>query len=343
MAKYHIGRKGPAICRARPEDPNGRACQFEVHGEKAEIESRWDRMQEEEHGFVVEVRKKSSKGPDKKSLKHTRESLEDRAKYQSEYYTDENRAIAMKLALTNLSPLAYTPVKNEDHDFYSEGFSATHRLRLEDGSAGYFKPFLTNSEDEYDFEEYGETSLGATVNEVNAHRMAKEMGGGYETLVPETVIREYDGKLGSIQREAVALEHHSRSASEESQRKAGVFDFAIGSLDRHDGNCLYTSDGTKYGEQVVLIDNSFSFVRESTSEYALNSSRFASAMADRPLTDDDRVALERGRKALDRWESEGTISTDQAHAARRRFDIMLAKGKVPDIRDHMEEHYSKKE
>lgn len=342
MAKYHIGRKGPAICRARPEDPNGRECQFEVHGEKAEIESRWDRMQEKEHGFVVEVRKKGA--GESKSLKRTRESLGNDANYQSEHYTDENRAIAMKLGLTNVSALAYTPVKEEDHEFYSEGFSATHRLVLEDGSVGYFKPFLTNSDDEYAFEEYGESSLGATVNEVNAYRMSQAMGGGYEKLVPETAIREYDGNLGSIQREAPALEcHNLRQATEDSRRLAGSFDFAIGSLDRHSGNYIYTSDGTKHGAQVTLIDNSFSFVRESASEYTLNSSEFASRSEGQKLDENERESLKRGREALDRWESEGTIAPDQAHAARRRFDSMLEKGAIPDIRDHMMEHYTKKE
>lgn len=339
--KWHIGKNGPAPCNAHPERPGGRACRYadQEHGDRAEVEAAYEKQMAEADGPMKSVKKKSQKKADASStgdpakdrqITQTKERLSEPAFYIKDDENEKNTA--MRLALKDVSPLAYTPVKSEDDEFYSEGFSSTHRLELEDGTKGYFKPFMDNSDDGgeayYVFNDYSETPMNATVNEVNSHRMAKAMGDGYDKLVPETVIREYDGKLGSFQKEVNDEEPHGGS-----QHDAAVFDFVIGSRDRHIGNLIpyQERDGQ---HKYTLIDNSFSFTHNEMDSYAVNQSYFTSKEYGSPLTSRDYKALDRAESAVNEWEKEGTVSSRCAGAVRDRVQYLRDNGALDEFSDY---------
>lgn len=334
MVKYHIGRNGPAVCRANPDKPGGRPCRYgdNPHGDQDEIQAIWEKQMDGEFGLTGGVKK--SKSSEKDLAEGTKSTLSNITKYESSYYDSNSKNIAMRLGLTNISPLAYIPVKKEDTGFRSEGFSTTQRLELENGDAGYFKPFIDNTDMEYMFEQYGETSLGAAINEVNSYRLSQAMGNGYDKLVPETVIREYEGRLGSFQCEA-EMDNDAPKAKDfgDQSHKAAVFDFAVGNLDRHGCNWLRAKQKGTKENNVVLIDNSFAFSRDNISRYSINQTLFTARHDGSAITDDDRVSLQRASTTIDEWVKDGTIHKEQAEAAQSRINYLLESGCIRDFDD----------
>lgn len=93
--------------------------------------------------------------------------------------------------------------------------------------------------------------------EVAAYEVAKKMNINY---VPETVLREVQGELGSLQRWVSKTKPESswfgRNLNSDEVYQTGVFDFIIGNADRHGRNLLRLENGSP-----VLIDHGLSFPR----------------------------------------------------------------------------------
>lgn len=399
--KYHIGAQGPRRCHANKracryaEDPHGgkeemqqvweakQEAQFAdsmlagVSKESSTVDSlpaADKKLSSSKADSEVGAKGNEGKEPQKdlkeldpKALSRLKaeRALSARDKYEPlskrVVYSDAEKDIAMKLALSNLTELSYTPVKSRDDEWSTNGMSSVQRYELEDGSVGYFKSFATNSANgEYFFEGYGTTSLEASINEVNAHRMAKLFGDEYAEMVPETVLREIDGKIGTLQREVETDRELSSSYDEVPQlkgdyRKAALFDFVIGNADRHSSNFLYGAIDTSGGERqsrIRLIDNSFSFPRKSAKSN-LNQSCFATNSSptgyfqeegytipkeELTLTNEERATVSRVKSGVEEWVKNGTISDDQALALYDRADYLLKdESKLGEYRKYIEE------
>lgn len=352
---FHIGKNGPAQCRAQY-----RACRYSdfPHGTEQEVTVIWEKSQEEEHGDRLlggvsskDVNKKVDLANDElrtrtvQTLSYSRHYESANKNYR---YKDEEVAIAMKVASQELSSIGYTEVEKEDEEWSSNGFSSVRRLELKDGTRGYFKSVKSNSESsEGNFREFGTNSLTAAVNEVNAYRMAKLMGEGYENLVPETSFTVYDNQLGTLQRESVEMDEGVSAALysdslREDYRKAVIYDFVVGNLDRHTENFIYSRRGED--EHIVLIDNSFTFTDHNEfgmlnaanladnngvgSPWRKRDSDYRITGEDEHFTEDEKAVLHNVRKGIKSWMDESTITEGAGNSLISRVDALLDKGKL---------------
>lgn len=270
-------------------------------------------------------------------------------------YGESEKEVAMNIALANFTTLSFLPVEDQDMEWCSDGFSLVRRYELVDGSAGYFKPFQENGEcDEDGFRNYGVTSLGAAINDANAYRMAQLFGGDFEALVPETVIREIEGALGSFQREVetdcvLSRDYFDSPELQSDYRCAAIFDFVIGNMDRHDENFLYGVEDTPNGtiNRIRLIDNSFSFPRGReayVNECTFADNRSPFGWADRSgfripehelaLTEDEIATLERVALGVEEWISSKTIGYHRGKSAIRRIRFLIDSAKLSSYSEY---------
>lgn len=353
---YHLGKNGPAPCGARK-----RVCRYAAlpHGEEAQMIAHWEAQQEAKHDDLLtgvskdKLLTKESQNANKLQL---RENLLDSNHYISRNeefkYSRLEMKVAQKVATDHLSQIGYTKVEKEDVDWGSNGVSSVRRLELEDGSKGYFKSVFVNSEESEEiFIGFGSTALTAAVNEVNAYRLSQAMGAGYDHLVPETSFTVYDGQLGTIQKEAEESQNNSayklnRKSLREDYRKAAIFDFVIGNIDRHSENFICSElDGKMH---FVLIDNSFSFP-DADAQGSYNESIFADNEPTAPIwsedyddrvwpppensvfTDDEKKSLAKARKEILSWGENGSILKGPMNDAVKRIDHLLESGKMSSL------------
>ena len=273
-------------------------------------------------------------------------------------YSDSELSIAQNLALEGFGELSHRPIRKMDEHFFADSSTKVLRYELEDGSVGYFKPFTENSFNEHDFRDYSTTSLGASINEVNAYRMAQLLGGGFSDLVPETVLREIDGSLGTLQREVVSegeppSSFHRNPQLREDYRKAAIFDFVIGNLDRHSDNFIYGFEGAAGGRRryrIRLIDHSFSFPWRRSTVY-FNRSIFADNSAPGDIFDsagyrvpqtesglkaDERISLTEAKAGVERCISEGTIGARRSKAVLCRINVLLKSDRLRRLCDYFD-------
>lgn len=366
--KFHIGKNGPAPCNAKV-----RACEFEVSGTQQEVNQIWEKQQEalfedsmlagvSKSSVKTEVKPKSASNDAERenpSIIQATKTLSAKKNYapgsSDVKYQDSEKGVAMKLALANLTPLSYTPIKERDEDWCTSGFSQVERYTLEDGTVGYFKPFGANSFEEDTFEEYGTTSLGASINEVNAYRMAKALGGKFADLVPETVIREVNGSIGTLQKEVpesdMGVNYDDYPGLKEDYRRAAIFDFVVGNLDRHTGNFLYGVEGEGANKRpcIRLIDNSFTFPL-SADAANVNSSVFADNLgpygrfgpsnsykipkSQMRLTEEEIDSLNDARDSVEEWINAKTVNQVLAKKTLKRIDHLLETEEVGNFSEY---------
>lgn len=181
----------------------------------------------------------------------------------------EERARLANILASQQPDLAYMPVVKEDNVFADDNESANevHRVTLSDGTVGYFKPYEHAPYHSLDTcSDYGHTMLGTSLNEVAAYKLTQALGKDYEGLVPETVIREYNGQIGTLQCEAkgttgeynlLRLRNEGDRVDKAAFRRAALFDMVAGSQDRHAWNYLVDDSQTKL--KPTLIDNGYAF------------------------------------------------------------------------------------
>lgn len=362
--RYHIGKNGPAPCNAHPELPNGRACRYgdDRHGTLEEVTARWENEQEAEHEGILDGAKKvpeiSAERERKGLAAEAKRALNDPLPYYETavYYSEEEQLTARKLAVESLSSISYDPLKGKDTAWSTNGSTTVDRYRLKDGSRAYFKSFIQNSGEEDAFLDYGTSTLGASINEVNSYRMAKLLGNGFDELVPETAFRSIDGDIGTLQREV--REDHRMSSDfsksvllQEDYRKAAILDFVIGNLDRNNENYLLeaTSHGSGYTRRnrLRLIDNSFSFpaVYELDS---VNMSVFADGYSvqghgvlspqNHRLNNTEMEALKEAKQGVQGWIEAGTITPDRGRATIARIDHLLERKTLRRLSDYIREN-----
>jgi len=152
------------------------------------------------------------------------------------------------------SPLATSPPRNVEG--LGGGVNGTYIATLENGEKGVWKP---KDEEAKEFPKVAGTMY---LREALGYDVAKAVG--YTDLVPETVVREIDGKVGSIMKfvEGASLgrtrgqSRHWEKGDRDQIERAAAFDYLIGNSDRHGGNYMFTRENGKY--KYHLIDNGFS-------------------------------------------------------------------------------------
>jgi len=263
-------------------------------------------------------------------------------------YSRSEQDIILNLAATASNSLSTVAVKDEDKDWYSEGGSVVRRFELEDGTAGYFKPLQSNSRSESDFRDYGMSSLAATISEINSYRMAQLLGGEYAELVPTTALRRIAGETGTLQLEVDETMHLPEDELMADHRRAALFDFIIGNLDRHGSNFLYGADASGR-RRIKLIDNSFSFPG-SKGGYLLNQSVFGDNMRkigpsgtvheipfeELELRDEEVALIGKARVGVEGWLGARTIGIERGKATLRRLDHLLKVGKLGGVSDYFD-------
>lgn len=270
-------------------------------------------------------------------------------------YSRREKAMAARIASSTTSAISSVAIKALDESFDPGTMSTVLRYVFEDGTAGYFKPFSQNAWNECDFEDYCTSSLRAATNEVLAHQLARAMGGEYASMVPETAFRIIGEDIGSIQREVKTVERMSsiywgKMELRGDYRRAAIFDFIAGNLDRHSGNFLYGREGKSRRLRVRLIDNSFIFPTRATEAYwAMGSCVFANnssidgsysreeLLSGKELlfTGEDRTALEKAHRTISDWMERETLGKLNGKFALKRINHLLEKGSLVKLSEFL--------
>lgn len=369
VQKYHIGDNGPAPCRATSQ-----RCRFEIEGTKEEMKAFWAGKLEEEHGGE-QLLSGVSKGKPKESsvsangeeapsviskedldpgFEGTRKLIGNELNYfpdpeSNVSYDASERAVAMNVAAVSLEEGSYIAIAGKDEIWSSqEAQSDVQRLLLSDGSSGYFKSLQLNSLRESSFSNRGTNSLAGFTGEVNSFRMSQLMGDRFSKLVPKTEIRSFRGELGSFQSEVDESDdfypdYEEYSGLVEDYRKAAIFDFVVGNLDRHRGNFLYGEqpdefDGRRNRPAIRLIDNAMTFpdgtatINQSLFSRNYSTGEFHDTSDDlykglprneMDLKPDEIKSLNRARAGLLKWIEDGTMLKNNGDRAIARIDSML--------------------
>lgn len=217
--------------------------------------------------------------------------------------------------LLDSEPTSSTPVGG--------GTNTTVRVRLGAGQYAYHKPFdgLHDSLPAG----FGQDSSQQPVHEVAAWRLAERLGPPWEDLVAPCVLREVDGKLGSLSMERAGdqlIRHQGKSLRDAPD--AAFFDALIGQQDRHVMNALYDSSQNR----VTLIDHGYAFSRPG--DY-INYSNFQNERAGSgaaALTSAERGKLRELLDSPDTFGLAGLLQPDRLAALRQRAEHMLATGRV---------------
>jgi len=367
MPKYHVGTNGPAVCKAVKI-----ACRFETHGTQAEMLEAWESSLATTHeNALVGVSKPRNAllttfevGLKAEMLNEFRE-----AQLDSKIGSSEEQAVALRLAEEADHRLSYAPVAFKDPNWRVESATSVARCELTTGGAGYFKSYIEDDDHAGAFDGYGMSALSAGIAEVNAYRLAKLFGEGYDELVPETAFRAVDGEVGTLQKEVkpdreILSDYEENEALREDFRNAAIFDFVIGNMDRHSENYIYEPEGEGRARRnrIRLIDNSFSFPAHSGQDvvnesvfadnygsgggYDLKNKRsipsYSLHIDDMRLKVKDLRKLAAVREGVARWIEEGTIAPERGAATLERIDLLLKKKRIQSLSDFLETKFVKR-
>jgi hypothetical protein len=208
----------------------------------------------------------------------------------------------------------------QDH---SLGTNEVRRVEYVNGRVGYFKPF--SGLNQSTATAFGQDAAVQPLHETAAYQLARDLGSPWSRMVPQCVLRQVEGRLGSVIEQATGDPPYQASApvSYAEVCAAAFFDAVIGQQDRHEGNFFVTQSG-----RIELVDHGFTFARDGD---ALNWSEFVRLrQAIRPrLIDPERAALDRMINSSDLLGIADVIGADRAFAMRRRIMVMRSIDAVP--------------
>lgn len=200
------------------------------------------------------------------------------------------------------------------------GVNDTRRVVLSDGSVAFFKSF--EGLDTTCASSYGQEDSLQPLHEAAAWQVAKNLGKRFESLVPPCVIREIDGKAGSIAVMAHGTQGPFHRIKDSDVDKGAFFDALIGQQDRHRFN-LFTSPG-----KMTLIDHGFAFAvpGDTLNQSVLVSTRHKAGRS--ALKAYEKDALKKLLASPDSWGLDGVLATDRLKALRGRAQRMLESGQL---------------
>lgn len=240
---------------------------------------------------------------------------------KSGHGAEERRLITSKIVDTDLND--------------GGGVNETLHVHFADGGEAFFKP-IDGQEVDNEISLGHEYSMQAQ-HEIGTWKIAQQLGDRYTEMVPPTVLREVNGRLGTLSKKypgmipnVFAGEH--RQVDPHQMHDAAVFDAITGQRDRHPANTLvYRRSPEHLG--ISLIDHGYSFTR--IGEYPHNYSIWricqqGSMVKDSSLTEAHLEDLKRLRSTnLDFLR--GIIHPDRISDRLLQIDTMIETRKLPPI------------
>lgn len=198
------------------------------------------------------------------------------------------------------------------------GVNKARRVDLGNGVYAYHKTFGASARTARAFGQ--ETDL-QPLCEVAAWRLAERLGPPWSKLVAPCVLREVDGKMGSLSLERPGSVGSRPDQHSEDAMTAGFFDRLIGQQDRHAGNYLVDQRG------ITLIDHGFAFCRPGD---RLNAAYLMvyRMQASPDLRANERDALTRLLASPDVLGLRGLLPADRLEAMLQRARDMLGKDRL---------------
>lgn len=139
-----------------------------------------------------------------------------------------------------------------------QGTNETVYVELDNGSAGFFKPFAgTSASCAWD---YGHDAEQPTIHECAAWQLARILGAPLDTMVAACVLRSCEGQDGSLSARCPGEPLYGEGVFDQAADQcaaAAFFDCLIAQQDRHHGNALWQPTT----QRLSLIDHGFSFAR----------------------------------------------------------------------------------
>lgn len=141
------------------------------------------------------------------------------------------------------------------HQTATGGVNETYVAFLEHGHVGFHKPFSGISVP--NASNYGHHPDEVPINECAAWRLAHRLGPPYAEIVPPTVLRECEGRAGSLARKQPGVPHTAEVLTQAPDQAlaAAFFDSLIAQQDRHAGNYRWDAPDRRLG----LIDHGYAF------------------------------------------------------------------------------------
>lgn len=207
------------------------------------------------------------------------------------------------------------------------GVNTTYRVDLGNGMVGYHKPLVDIDEENRLLErEFGQDNPGQQqIHEVAAWRVAERLGRPWSDMVAPCVLREVNGKLGSLSLERAgetcASPIYVAQETPHDMRAAAFFDALVGQQDRHMGNYLYD----RAHKRLTLIDHGFSFAKPGDPQPSsfLQGYRLGRSPE---LSGEEKGALHRLLDSPDSFGLDGLLEPARIEAMRSRARRMLASG-----------------
>lgn len=211
------------------------------------------------------------------------------------------------------------------------GVNASSVIEMEDGSKAVFKP----SEGEKPGVRKAIKGDYA-VREALSSQVADTLG--MSDLHPPTVLREVEGKTGSVQgfvKNAATATHVWNEEDIKNQKhvfdgdkdlsRAAAFDFLTGQVDRHRGNWMLSGDPSKpQTRNLVLIDNGLSFP-DTHSNTGFVHSKFLRGAANKKLVVPREVAEWKGKeKEIQSHLEKSGLSKTEQELTMARFRILVS-------------------
>src|SRR5699024_5270483 len=125
------------------------------------------------------------------------------------------------------------PIRTQHAD---AGTNETCRVQFDNGIIGYFKPF--DGLNDRLASEFGHREAEQPLHEAAAWQLARQMGPPYAGMVPPVVIRQINGRLGSLSLERAGAPMCHKPWHVPEWTSAAFFDALVGQQDRHPDNFL---------------------------------------------------------------------------------------------------------
>lgn len=201
------------------------------------------------------------------------------------------------------------------------GTSEIFLVTFDGGGQAFFKPVDGVDEDTASY--YDATPESVAVAEVAAVAIARQLGSPYAGMVSSTVLRELDGRLGTLcwRLEGAVCPPHA--IPQEQVFAAGLLDSLIGNQDRHMGNYFYD----RAARRIALFDHGFSLCLPGAfinASYLLGARVGAGAAA---LTDEELATI----AAVDLGVVDAMLAADRRAALHARLEHMRESAMVFDL------------
>lgn len=241
--------------------------------------------------------------------------------------TDQsNRPVTADQLLAEVTPKARPPSGLSDavssKKVLGGGVQDSWILEFQNGEHGVFKP---ESGESISMRDNGPT---CAVREVASSDIAQMVG--MDDLVPEAIMREVDGQLGSIEAFVPNSSEGGAVSMSDSPKgqiaRSAAWDYFVGNTDRHGGNWMVDKDNGN----IQLIDNGLTFPGNGN-DRSFRSNLFDEARHDNILIPPDVVHWMEKWDDIEAYMSKNGFTSSQIESAHWRLQQLGAKERFGDL------------